>query len=228
MSVILAGMPVFLLVAAIFGCGGDDNGGDATTTAAPTPSAAATATVTPTAVSSPSPTPTVTPSSAASVESGVELIDAIVRAVEQRDAAAVRERLHHFLAACTGSEGIGAIPCPAGQGPGAPVEVILTSSCEGSYSLKGDPGGATAVANFLATSPEFHAVALRSPANRDEVIPGDYVALFVRRAGPFAGGGLSLMIDEEGITWLAFGCGATPVEEMAGDNPEYLVPPRQR
>ncbi len=212
---------------AVLACSGD--GDEDEPTPMPSPSATATAILTPSATSSRpagptpvQPTPDLTPR-----PSGGELVDAVIEAVEGQDAAALSRLIHYFLAACTEPQAPSAIPCPEGQPPGSAVAAFGGGGCEGAFVLRDDPAAAGMVSDFLGTGRELWAVVQTQPFPGDERVPGKYMVIFENASGPAAGVGSAVSVDEEGVTYLHFGCGtASTPESFTHGSTEYLIPPQ--
>ncbi|MEX0782167.1 MAG: hypothetical protein WD557_05915 [Dehalococcoidia bacterium] len=229
LTLVPGGLALLALVfaGALVGCGGDDDGDDET----PTPAATSTSqpTSTPEATSSRpagptpvQPTPDLTPR-----PSGGELIDAVITAVETQDAAGLERLMHYFLAACTGTQGIGAIPCPDGQPAGSAVDVFGVGGCEGTFIARGDPDASRSLQQFVLEERALWAVVETPPFPGDERVPGKHMVIFRYTSGPSVGGGTALSVDEEGVSYLHTGCGpSTTPESFTHGSTEYLIPPQ--
>lgn len=154
---------------------------------------------------------------------GIPAVDQVVDAVAERDAKKLAALLHFWPRPCTEQKGIGAIPCPKGAPVGTPVAVAGSGSCDGSAFLQpGDPSIASVIQTFLDRATGLYAV-VTSPTFRSErAIPGTYQVVFEP--------GVAISVDEQGITYLIFGCGqasgaALVATHRFGANPVYLVKP---
>lgn len=70
---------------------------------------------------------------------GVAAVDAAIGAMVRQDAAALRSQFTGAPMPCTGNQGIGAIPCPAGQPAGTGVLVFRSGDCETTFVPATDP-----------------------------------------------------------------------------------------
>lgn len=220
------------IILGLAACGGDDGAkvGETETatprTQAPvTNTALATVTATPPGSTTPvQPTPERTPR-----PSGNDLIDAVVTAVEANDANALGGLLHYFLLECTGGSAPDAVPCPAGQPAGTAVPVVGIGDCEGHFAQDGDEALAAALKRFVTEPPQrlLWAVVMTQPFPGDERVPGSFMVIFRDTgAGPGDSPASALSVDQEGVTYVHFGCGpvSTP-ESFAHGSEQYLVAP---
>lgn len=129
-------IPFLLLAAVVVACHGDDEATiEVTSTASPTPTATVVVTATPTATST----------SGEDRGTGDAALDAIVRAVEERDVATLAALIEYQTLGCTFTQGMGGPPkCEPGQDEGDPVRVFPFSACEGGWT----PTGTTTLGRF--------------------------------------------------------------------------------
>lgn len=179
-------------------CG--DNG-DAEPTAPPTtPSAEATAAP---------PTPAASPTAdAGEGPTGVRVVNDAIRLMTASDYQGVEELFQFQSVACAiDVMGAGGPPeCEANEADGAEVEVLPIAQCEGAFVRPQDIFFAQRLRGQMTT---FHTF-FNAPA--DLYPEGDYVVLFayIRPEMPDQTLALELMMDDEGVTGINFGCGEDP------------------
>jgi hypothetical protein len=131
-ALLLAG--AVLLSALIVACSDDSESAPSATETpvqeTPVPPAATPTTVAATAV----PTATATPITQPGATTGIAAVDRVVTSVRDRDASAVVAQIGWQKLGCTTTQGLGGPPqCRAGEAPGTTVEVVFSSSCDGTY-----------------------------------------------------------------------------------------------
>lgn len=189
MVIIAAVAVVAVLVAA---CGDDDDDGEQP--ASPTaPVASPTQPVTPPV----SPTP--------GDSDGTDVIDQVIAAFEAQDLERIAELLVYQDVACAlPAEGPGGPPeCADGETDGTLVRVIPLAQCEGFYAREGevvlDPIGQGEVSVYGV---------YRTPA---QYFPeGDYAVVFRHEPSASNGSALEVIVGEDGVMGINFGCGETP------------------
>lgn len=169
--------------------------------------------------------------------SGLPAVDRVLAAIEGGDPAAVRAAFAFAPVACvTEPSGIGSPPiCRPGEAPGTPVDVVILASCEGSYA-RADEVGDT-LERLLSPELGLYAVVEHAPDDvsrpafeaRTAVIlgPRDREAPPTPDTNPPAA--LRLLIDDDGITVVFFGCGPESAEGLlfrwSSAPPLLLAPP---
>jgi len=244
--------PLALLVAAsaltlAAACGGGSGPGSTATpsaTASPTPTAGPASTATPRASATPTgtATPTDTPRAEpppwpahhpAGTRTGVEQVDAVLAALEARDADALVALALVQELKCVPPEtqpGIGALVCGEGGQPGVPVRVFQASVCEG-FLLR-EPSLAEHLASFAESSRGVYAVVEVTEPRRSEgfgtAAPWEYVVAVTaeEQPAPGFGGGQALLVGGGAILASNVGCNPPAAYLGWGGEPPVLpLPP---
>ncbi len=185
---------VVAVLAAFTGCGADD----------------AKPSLTPVTTSAPS-APAATPAAPAATpragHTGVASIDAAIDAMLITDLSALRAMIRFTPTPCVISpEGLGALPtCRPGEAEGTAVDVLPIAQCEGFFARPDE----LALDGVPSLAVRLYAV-YRAPA--DVFPPGKYFVLFSARAPGAADAvrGFALVMTDDGITGIHFGCAQTP------------------
>jgi hypothetical protein len=157
----------------------------------------------------PSGTPTAEPTIEPTIPSGIASVDALIDAIEKRDFDALRELLRLEPEPCAApGQGSGGPPaCEPGEGIGTPVDVLPFASCEGYWVREG--------ALLQALSPLVQGNARLHGVYREEQMlfdrQGDYAVLF-DLAGDAAPRGANILVTDDGVTGVSFGCGETAAQ----------------
>ena len=155
--------------------------------------------------------------------SGVLAVDRVIAAVRANDASALQAQVRYTSVACaaTPPQGAGGPPaCIEGEPDGTEVDVFPAAQCEGFWQR---PDGIN-VARWPFFGAELYA-AYRTPAGGYPA--GPYAVVFRRLDGMSAGLGWMLIVSDDGITGVHFGCGETPEELLASQRlTDALIAPR--
>jgi hypothetical protein len=136
---------------------------------------------------------------------GTGVLDEVIAAFEAQDLERIAELLAYQDVACAPpAEGSGGPPeCADGEPAGTLVSVIALAQCEGFYAREGevvlDPVGRGEVSVYGV---------YRTPA---QYFPeGDYAVVFRHQPSASNGSALEVIVGEDGVTGINFGCGETP------------------
>ena len=155
-----------------------------------------------------SPTPDASPTPASDGPSGIVSVDEAIEFMLAGDFEAVEGLFQFQDVACeVDVMGAGGPPqCQADEADGAEVEGLPVSQCEGAFLRADDI--------FFAQRLRDQAMTLYAVFNAPAVVypEGDYAVLFsfVRPETPDQTLALELMMDDEGVTGVNFGCGEDP------------------
>lgn len=199
--------------------GGSDDSGDppiATPTGNTTP---------PTAVATATrPAPTVP---AAFRRTGNAAVDALIDAVEAKDAAKLASLVEYTPWPCTDRVGIGYAPrCTGGQVPGTRVDVMPYATCEGASALPNEVGP---VLKALVTDqqPSLYAVTAYTTFDDPHLPTGSFAVVLQTYGGTPQPTGRILFANSDGkLLSFRTGCPATPrelLDSLAGTR--IVVPP---
>lgn len=164
------------------------------------------------------------------VTTGVQIVDATIRALEGGDAAAVAGLFNYFTVPCSTGTGIGGAECPPGTADGTPVEVIGSGGCEGTYIYRGDSGtAANSFARGLLSQP-LGVYAVVRTSSKVHGFPAGYAVIAVT-LGPGTPRVRAITLAADGITGAFSGCGPQSLEDMARrfrdqTMPDLLAPVR--
>ncbi|MEX2226893.1 MAG: hypothetical protein WEB52_10640 [Dehalococcoidia bacterium] len=180
-------------------CGDDDDNADPTPERTPTAEATAAA----------SPTPAVSPTPGSDGVSGIAAVDDAIASMVAGDFQAVEAMFQFQMVACEiDVMGAGGPPqCEADEADGTEVEVFPVAQCEGAF-LRADEV-------FLAErlrDQQMELYAVYDATSAGIYPAGDYAVLFsyVRPEIPGTTLALELMMDDDGVTGVDFGCGEDP------------------
>ena len=197
-----------LASAALVACGDDEDDGDATPT-----------TVVNSPVATPGgtelPEPTDTPEGAhtpTAGDTGIQAVDDAIDAALAGDDGALAEQIVLSTEACAvNTGGAGGPPvCAQGEADGTEVQVFPTSTCEGEWNR---PDVIPAVVDrFLQGIGEVYAI-YNVPAQYYP--PGSYSAIFTATEIDGRESVREIVVTDDGISGLSFGCGSTPPEFIA-------------
>lgn len=213
--VALPATAVALVAAIAAACGVDD-----TPESTATPAPATTSTAAATATARPAEGATTTPTAAASATTtagarttGNAKVDAVIAAIEARDAAKLASLARTIDAACSTAQGAGGPPqCPTGTATGTKVTRFPFASCEGEYL---DPASVQPLLTTRLTSlnPRVYAVATTKEPGTTLAPQGDFIVVVETTGTTGDGGGRVLHIDGEGrIVNFWTGCGGSAAQ----------------
>ena len=215
---------IAIMCACILACSSDEPSGP--------PEIASSQTQTATATSTPvaEPTATALANSQGERRTGDPDLDAIIDAVEAKDASALRALLIFQTQACTTELGLGGPPkCLDGQADGTEVGVFAYSLCEPGWIR--DDGIEAALTETLSNMPELYA-AFRAPAGYTLAQTAVQSVLLFDGDDPRVdesgfNRGLLIGIRDGGIIAIAPGCGAgSGADGMIPDGVDaFLVDP---
>lgn len=167
----------------------------------------------------------VAPPTTSTRESGIASVDAAISVVLAGDFDAFLSLVRYTPTACsTGLQQVGSPPpCKGSELDGTLVDVLPVAYCEGIY-LRPEDVSAERIELAGATLYAVYRTAnLRFPE-------GDFVAVFSRRSEPPASPpqhALSLVLTNEGITGIYYGCAPTTEGAVAGISlSEPILPPQ--
>lgn len=171
---------------------------------------------------------------------GVDEVDAVIKAVLSRDLDATRALVRHTSTACTSAEGIGGPPKCAStttedadgktrvftEEDGTLVDVLPLSVCEGEYArddaigqvaarLAAPEGGVVERVYAIYRVPDGEFEAPYWPA-------GEYAVVFANRQDDELWG-TTVRIADGGIVRIDFGCGRLPPASMAVGHAGHLL-----
>lgn len=133
------------------------------------------------------------------------LLRDVIAAFEDQDLARIATLLAYQEVACAPpAQGSGGPPaCGAGEAEGMLVSVLPLAQCEGFYAREGevvlDPVGRGDVSLYAV---------YRTPT---QYFPeGDYAVVFRHEPSASSGSALEVIVGEDGVTGINFGCGETP------------------
>jgi hypothetical protein len=216
-------------LALLIGCSGGDGGPRLT----PSPAATSSVTGTPAPSATGSPTESATPDpeatpQGASQPTGIAAVDAVIAAVEERDADALARLTTMQSAECVGpeTEGLGGPPrCETGEAVGTVIEVFPLAYCEGTFVRDAFP----ALESFVAMVTGLHSVVEARSVPRPSPIwhTGDY---WINFTADFFGQevGVQLVVEDDALVLVFFGCLHTPESLMQYRGlplPVILAPP---
>ncbi len=174
---------------------GDD--GDAAIPLTPVPSVAST---TPPPTELPAATRTPLPMS------GIASVDRAIELVLAGSASSLQEQVRFTKIACAKPppQGLGGPPpCMDAEPDGTEISVFPTAQCEATYLR---PGKVLPIRWPVEGATLF--AAYRTPARFFP--PGAYVVVFRRHGGAIAGPAWELVLSDDGIVGINYGCGDTP------------------
>ncbi|MQC19071.1 MAG: hypothetical protein DWG83_00660 [Chloroflexi bacterium] len=175
----------------------------------------ATPTATPTATATASPSPTAAPTEATpSTPTGIVEVDAVIAAVEARDARALAALLTWQETACVTPRGMGAggpPECEQGETNGTAARVLPVAGCEG-YFVR-DAG--STLTDFLADAGALHSVVEAPNYDRPEPYwPVGDVYINFRAVMGGEPVGTRLVLEEGRVVLVFFGCNHRPEDLM--------------
>jgi hypothetical protein len=198
-------------------CGDGDDGSDGATPESSPTVVVTEAPVTPTVAASPTPQ--------SDGPSGILSVDEAIELVLAGDFEAVEGLFVFQNVACeVDVMGAGGPPqCEADEADGTEVEVLPVSQCEGAYLRQGDV--------FLAQrlrDQEMTLYAVYDASNVELFLPGEFAVLFSYERPEMPGQTLTLelLMNDEGVTGVNFGCGEDPATLAAAQGlTEAIVAP---
>ncbi|HXK34442.1 MAG TPA: hypothetical protein VNM91_10565 [Dehalococcoidia bacterium] len=160
----------------------------------------------PTAPVAPPTQPAAPPASPAPGDgNGADVIGQVIAAFEAQDLERIAELLVYQDVACAPpADGAGGPPaCADGETEGTLVSVVALAQCEGFYAREGEvvlePIGQGEVSVYGV---------YRTPA---QYFPeGDYAVVFRHQPSASSGSALEVIVGEDGVMGINFGCGETP------------------
>jgi hypothetical protein len=147
-----------------------------------------------------------TATAAAPNDSGSTALRKALAAMETDDVEALEALVVYATYPCAAAMGSGGPPpCRPGEEEGTVVEAAPFASCEGEW-MRRDEARAT-LRRFAGSAGYLYAAYEAAPAMYPR---GEYALIFASDASAGRASGLELVLTDQGITGLNFGCGQTP------------------